>query len=123
MNHCRVKEVAGTLKGGHVDPSGLSSSDRDDCLGRMRRDMFHGADTIRVEASLDRVTVISPRGKTVERPVSLTPQKEADGSFRVSGQLDLSLSAIGSEPVKGPLNAFRVKDRVEIHFDVVFQPA
>src|SRR5690606_11695914 len=33
--------VSGTLKGGRLDPRGLSASDRDDVLTKMRKDVFH----------------------------------------------------------------------------------
>jgi len=48
-------------------------------------------------------------------------EDEGKGSAaRVRGDLVVSLSALGSSTVKGPMNAFRVKDAVEISFDVVF---
>jgi hypothetical protein len=119
----RAIDVVGTLKHGKVDTGALSPSDREDILGKMRREVFHGADAITIEASVERVKVISPKGKTLEKAVSLKPEKRDDGSLRVEGQLDISLNAIGSDPVKGPMNAFRVKDVVEVHFDLVFQPA
>lgn len=116
-------EVAGTLKSGRVDANALSPSEREDILDKMRREVFHGAENVTVEASLERVKVISPRGKTVEKSISTVPQTEDDGSRRARGTIALSLSALGSDPVKGPMNAFRVKDEVEVHFDIVFQPA
>lgn len=120
-------EVGGTLKSGRVDPHGLSPSDRDDVLDKMRKDVFHGsAGAVRIEATLEgpskaRVRVISPSGRTVERSVPVRIDS-SDGTQRVSGSLDLSLHAIGSDAVKGPMNAFRVKDKVEVLFDVVFKP-
>ena len=119
----RAIDVVGTLKNGKVDASALSPSDREDILGKMRREVFHGGDAVTIEASIEHVKVISAKGKTVERAVSLNPETQNDGSLRVQGKLDISLNAIGSDPVKGPMNAFRVKDNVEVHFDVVFQPA
>lgn len=116
-------DVVGTLKGGKVDSGALSPSDREDILEKMRREVFHDAASVTVEASVERVKVISPTGKTVERAVSLRPQKADDGSLRVQGRIDISMNAFGAVPVKGPMNAFRVKDVVEVHFDVVFQPA
>lgn len=124
-------DVGGTLKNGVVDPDGLTRTDREDCLGKMRREVFQarGADDrVTIEADLDdgraRVRVATPNGKTVERVVPLRATTADDGTLRVSGSLDLSLTAIGSYPVKGPMNAFRVKDRVEVIFDVAFgQPA
>jgi hypothetical protein len=122
-------EVAGTLKGERVDPNGLSPSDRADCLEKMVRDVFHtrasDGDVVRVEASLEahgaRVRITPPRGRAVERTVALRIAREGEGT-RVTGRFDLSLEALGSDPVKGPMNAFRVKDQVEVLFDVVFAP-
>ena len=121
-------DVNGTLKHGRVDLSGLSSSERADVLEKMRREVFHTNDgTVHVEATLvsestARVSVTPPKGRKVERSVSVKVASE-DGDVRVSGALEVSLTAIGGGTVKGPMNAFRVKDGVAIHFDVVFVPA
>ena len=121
-------EVAGTLKDGRVDPNGLSPSDREDCLVKMRRDVFHTtsgtAAIVRIEATLEaekaRVRLVPPNGRALERVVPVRLQPEGDAGTRVSGRFDVSLSAIGSDPVKGPMNAFRVKDSVEVLFELVF---
>lgn len=125
-------DVAGTLKNGRVDPAGLSPSDREDVLRKMRREVFHERDeassVVRIEATLEtgkeagkaRVRVIPPNGRAVERSASVRLEPEGDTGARASGSFELSLDAIGSDPVKGPMNAFRVKDSVEILFDVVF---
>jgi hypothetical protein len=43
---------------------------------------------------------------------------------RVSGRLELSIAGLGGGTVKGPMNAFRVKDTVEVLFDLEWrQPA
>lgn len=121
-------DVAGTLKSGRVDPHGLSPSDRADCLEKMRRDVFHGGEgnvsvTGRLlSATQARLTITPPKGRTVERAVSLRIVSE-DNAFRASGTFEVSLAALGSNPVKGPMNAFRVKDGVEVVFDAVFVPA
>lgn len=124
-------EVGGTLKNDIVDPKGLSAAEREDCLGKMRREVFQtkvAGDVVRIEADLDgghaRVRVIPPNGKAVEKLLPLRPSTGGDGALRVAGVVEVSLTAIGSWPVKGPMNAFRVKDRVEVIFDVTFsQPA
>lgn len=122
-------EVAGILKGDSVDERGLSPSDRDDCLSKMRKDVFQsGASaTVRVHIVLDggsaRVKIVPPNGRSVERTMRPTVSDEGEGRVRVKGALDVSLASIGSATVKGPMNAFRVKDRVEILFDVMFYPA
>jgi hypothetical protein len=123
-------DLHGTLKDGRVDPNGLSPSDREDLIGKMRHDVFHtrgdASAVVRVEGTLDagkaRVRVVPPKGRTVERSVTLRLEPEGAGA-RVSGQLDLSLKEIGSDPVKGPMNAFRVKDSIELLFDLVFSEA
>jgi hypothetical protein len=118
-------EVAGVLKDGRVDEQILSASDRRDILDKMRRDVFHaGADArVRVEATLDekgtaRVKIVPPSGKSID----VTSRPDVEGT-RVRGSVEISLSAIGSDVVKGPMNAFRVKDVVVVRFDVLFQPA
>ena len=122
-------EVAGVLQGDRVDERTLSASDRDDILGKMRKDVFQsGASaSVRVEVTVDggsaKIRIVPPNGRAVERTTRPKITEEADGKVRVSGTIDLSLAAIGSATVKGPMNAFRVKDRVEILFDVVFAPA
>jgi hypothetical protein len=122
-------EVSGTLKDGRLDPRGLSAEGRQDCLGKMRADVFHlGAradGVVRVEALLDgakaRVRVVLPNGRSVERSIDVRFEATA-GTLRASGALQLSLNALGSATVKGPMNAFRVKDTVEVLFEAVFQP-
>ncbi len=124
-------DVAGTLKSGRVDPSGLSPSDREDVLRKMRHDVFHAKDpgaSVRVEATVEagkaRVRVVPPNGRAVERSVPVRLEAATDaGTARVSGRFELSLDALGSDPVKGPMNAFRVKDTVEVAFDVTFVEA
>ena len=113
--------VAGVLRGESVDPQGLSDGDKKDCLAKMRREVFGDAvrDVVRVEARLDgrsaHVKVLLPSGKSFERSVPV----EVDGR-RVKGELEISLFKIGAPVVKGPMNAFRVKDAVRVLFDVSF---
>jgi hypothetical protein len=127
-------EVAGTLKDGRVDPGGLSPSEREDVLAKMRKDVFHvfhvGGGTnavVRVEGTLDagkgRVRIVPPNGRTVEQSIVARVDAEGDHAVRASGSFAMSLEALGSDPVKGPMNAFRVKDTVELLFDLVFTQA
>jgi hypothetical protein len=117
-------DVLGTLSKdkSKVDPQGLSPSDREDCLGKMRKDVFHATTgNVIVEAKIDtgkaRVTITTPNGKSITtRAINLA----TDDATSVTGTLEVSLSAMGSDTVKGPMNAFRVKDIVEIVFDVTF---
>lgn len=121
-------EVAGVLEGDTVDERGLSAGERADCLEKMRKDVFSaGASAmVRVSVVLDggsaRVRITPPNGRAIERTMRPAVTDAGDGRVRVKGALDVSLASIGSATVKGPMNAFRVKDRVEILIDVVFEP-
>jgi hypothetical protein len=120
--------VGGVLgRDGRVDERGLNPSERRDCLSKMCSDVFHsGADgLVLVQLQLDgpsaRVRVVPPNGKAVE--VVIEPDVRADGdAVLASGSFELSLMAIGADVVKGPMGAFRVKDRVKVLFDVRFAP-
>jgi hypothetical protein len=127
-------DVAGILSGSRVDArvdsGGLSPSDREDCLRKMRHDVFHatGDEAVRVEGRADeaeraRVRVLPPHGRPVEQSISVRVEREQqDEVTRVSGSFEVSLSALGSSTVKGPMNAFRVKDGVTVLFELVFRP-
>jgi hypothetical protein len=105
----------------------LAQAERRDCIAKMQKDVFHSGPegVVRAEARFDakasmvRVRVTPPSGKTVEAVVRPEVSTEAE-TVRAKGQLEISLAAIGSDVVKGPMNAFRVKDKVAITFDVVF---
>jgi hypothetical protein len=118
--------VAGVLgKDGRVDERGLSAGEKTDAATKMQHDVFHaGKDAVvRVEAVLDggsaRVRIAPPNGKAVDVVVRADVRAEGE-SVRATGSFDVSLSALGSDVVKGPMNAFRVKDKVKVLFDVVF---
>jgi hypothetical protein len=121
--------VGGVLgRDGRVDERGLNPSERRDCLSKMYSDVFHSSPDglVLVQLQLDgpsaRVRVVPPNGKAVE--VVIEPQVRNDGDAVIaSGSFELSLMAIGSDVVKAPLGAFRVKDRVTVLFDVRFAPA
>lgn len=120
-------EVAGALKGGHLDPEAIEADDRREIVAKMRDVVFRSSDpaaAVRVEAIIDgedaRVTVTAPGGQRVERAARVQLSPEGDG-VRASGALDLLLSSLGAGAVRGPMNAFRVKDAVRVHFDVLFQ--
>lgn len=118
--------VSGVLgKDGSVDERGLSPTDRRECLAKMYNDVFHARPdaVVRVEVHLEgesaRVRVTPPNGKSVEIVVRADIHVDAD-EVRASGKLEVSLSAIGSDTVKGPMGAFRVKDKIRVSFDIAF---
>ena len=120
--------VAGTLgKDGCVDERGLNPSERRDCIAKMHHDVFHARPdaVVKLEVHLDgdraRVRIVPPNGRAIEEVLSPTMHRDERGSVRASGAFDVSLMAIGSDLVKAPLNAFRVKDKVRVSFEVVFE--
>lgn len=124
----RAIAISGVLgKDGRVDERGLSPSEKADAAAKMQHDVFHasGDAVVKIEAHLDgpsaRVRVVPPNGKSVE--VIVRPDVRAEGdTLHATGTFELSLSALGSDVVKGPMGAFRVKDKVKVLFDVVFAP-
>jgi hypothetical protein len=118
-------------KNGNLDERGLSPSEQRDCLAKMQHDVFHARPdaVVRLEVHLDggsaRVRLVPPNGRAVESVIRTDVHPDGNGlrGLRAKGSFEISLAAIGSEVVKGPLNAFRVKDKVKITFDVRFAPA
>lgn len=111
--------VAGVLgKDGAIDTRTLSASDHRAILEKMRADVFRGDGLVVVDADREVARLTFPNGRTVETPW----RAEREEGQRVVGELSLSLEAIGSNVVRGPMNAFRVKDRVVVAFDLVFVP-
>jgi FtsP/CotA-like multicopper oxidase with cupredoxin domain len=123
-------EVAGVLKGERVDEHGLSPGERHDVLAKMKKEVFHAGDAadarVVVEATLEkgsaRLKVTTPNGRTFEATTKAALTEEGAG-VRASGAFELSLSRIGSDVVKGPMGAFRMKDKVQVLFDLLLQPA
>ena len=121
--------VAGVVgRDGRVDDRGLNPTERRDCIAKMYTDVFHARPDAMVlvqvqrDGASARVRIVPPNGKAVE--VVIRPEVVPDGGdLRASGSFEVSLMAIGSDVVKGPMGAFRVKDLVKVSFDVVFAPA
>lgn len=119
-------EVNGVLKNGQVDLGSPTGFERKEILSKMRKEVFHARPNdnasvrafVTVDAGKARVRVVTPSGREVTREVRF--ERKGDTEMRVSGSVSLSLQDIGSDVVKGPMNAFRVKDAVEVVFDVVF---
>src|SRR6185295_2978151 len=101
--------VVGARKKNVVDPSALSASERADIEQKIRAEVLPGGEHVRVVVALE-----GARARlTVTTPVSRAREEGNSGEIVVSGQCDLSLKALGIAPVKGPMNAFRLSDRVE----------
>ena len=114
--------VEGVLAKGRVDTATLAESDKRDILEKMRREVFASDDgVVRIEGTRDVIRLIVPNGRSLSLPAATIDSSE--GRVAVVGSFEVSMAALGAKPVKGPMGAFRVKDRVLVHFDVVFQPA
>lgn len=106
-------EVRGVRRGGRLDTTTLSAADRDAILAKMRSDVFHGDGALALVVTRDAVRVRPPHRPEVRAPLALDL-----GPTSARGSFELSLAALGASPVKGPMNAFRVKDRVRIEFEL-----
>ncbi len=118
--------VAGVLHGDRVDTSGLSSSDRLEIERKIREEVFLGTKEVHVrgrghEWDKVEVTVESPLGK-MSMPISIRGT-EADGRVRVAGRTEVFMTKLGLREVKGPLGAFKLKDAIEVNFEITLQPA
>jgi len=117
----RSIRVVGAVKRGKVDTSILSTGDRATIESQIRDNVLPG-DEIVARGTLDgsraTIEVTGPRGKArVTCDVAVTHDGEAR---RAKGRVELSLAALGCPPVRGPMGAFRVSDRVQVDFDLVF---
>lgn len=116
--------VEGVVKRGTTDRGVLSSGDRDTIERQIRDDVLRGAD-VRVrgtrEGAKARIQIDAPTGHA-EVACAVEVRSEADTTF-ARGEVELSLRALGVAPVKGPMGAFRVADRVRVRFELAFAPS
>lgn len=117
--------VTGTLHGERVDTSALSPSDRAEIAQKIRTEVFSATKEIRATArgqSRERaeLTVDATSGRT-SIPASITVTDQG-GLTAVRGRVELSMKKLGLREVKGPLNAFRVSDTVEVLFELTLRP-
>jgi hypothetical protein len=117
--------VTGVLHGKNVDEGALSEKDRADILHKMR-DAIGGDGVVTISATTDdekkaAFDVKLPRGASSARaPIDVTKSDGATEAREARGEVELSLSTLGVREVKGPLNAFRLSDRVRVIFRVTF---
>ncbi|MFO0614595.1 MAG: hypothetical protein U0414_18565 [Polyangiaceae bacterium] len=126
----RAIKVDGVRKSGQVDRSVLSASDRSDIEKKIREDVLRSSE---VKVTVPLPGVPSPGSTTADATVEVGGYRSSvplrltiatkDGRTHAAGRAKVSLSALKIPPVKGPLNAFRVDDDVEIVFDVAFSAA
>jgi hypothetical protein len=114
--------VRGVMKRGKLDPNVLSEGDRETIERQIRGEVLAGTHVIArgaLEAGLASIEIAAPSGKT--RIACALRIVDEEGGKRVRGETEVSLAAIGAPPVKGPMGAFRVKDRVRVEIDLIFR--
>jgi hypothetical protein len=122
--------VAGTLDGERLDPTGLAPKDRVDVERKVRSEVLpvrevaaHGRGTLAEVGAAGSGELQLTLGRTTARTrvsFELTPLE--GGAYAVTGRCVLSLEELGIRPVKGPLGAFRLKDDVEVRFELTVRP-
>lgn len=118
--------VAGTVRSDVVDPAGLSADDRREIEQKLRDQILRGTSEVRVRASgrtRDRaegqVELASGRGHIT---APLTTRERPGGIMEVSGACWVSMRELGIPEVKGPLGAFKLRDEIEVRFELTLRP-
>ena len=123
----RSLTVEGVLRGDVVDPAVLSAGDREQILSKMREDIFGSTSNVEVRAQGSRrdrgEAVITSGRASMRAPLTLSVKEREDKTLHATGSFEVSIKAVGGKPVKGPLGAFAVKDRVTIRFALTLIPA
>lgn len=116
-------EVAGAIKDGRVDPSGVSAKDKRDILDNLRNKVFKGfkAELIRFEAQdIDRsedglegtgTLHIPPHRHDLDFEIALT-------GGRATCTVRLHQPDWGIRPFKAPLGVLKVQPDIEVKIDV-----
>lgn len=118
--------VTGQLHGDRLDSAGISASDRAEIEQKLRDEVLTGSKEIIVRGhgtpwNRAEITVETARGKM---PLSVALRAtEQDDTIRISGRTEVLLSKLGVREIKGPLGAFKVKDAVEVLFEITLRPA
>jgi len=113
--------VRGVTKRGKLDTSILSTGDCESIERQIRDEILLGSPLV-ARGALDakRATIeVIAHAHTTRITCAVTVTTEGVGK-RARGRAEVSLAALGAPPVKGPMGAFRVKDRVRVDFDLVF---
>ncbi|AKT41902.1 hypothetical protein [Chondromyces crocatus] len=118
--------VAGTLRGERLDPSALSASDRGEIERRVRDEVLRGTQEVKIQASGRTRTRAEVRivlqGAETRLSAALDTREGPGGALTVSGSCRLSLRDLKIAEIKGPLGAFKIRDDVEVRFDITLRP-
>lgn len=113
--------VSGVMKRGKLDAGVLSPNDRTTIERQIAIEILAVPEVVArgvLEGARATIEVVTARARTrIACPVSVLDE---GAGKRARGCAEVSLAALGAPPVKGPMGAFRVKDRVRVEFDLVF---
>ncbi len=121
--------VSGVMKRGKLDASVLSDTDREAIERQIRDEVLRGPELTAhgtLEGSRAVIEIRTPRGTArVTCDVVVTTQACSDGGNawhekRARGLEEVSLSAVGAPPVKGPMGECRVYYRFSVEFVLLF---
>ena len=121
--------VAGAVKRGKVDASALSASDRQSIERQIQAEVLRGGVEVVARGALAggrraKIEIIASTGRAeVACDVDVVRAADGGASSSVKGAFDLSLRSLGIAPVKGPLGAFKLSDRVRVTFELAFADA
>jgi hypothetical protein len=113
-------EILGARKGERLDESALSPSDREEIKKKLVSSLGAQSKDARIEVT---ITMSENRAALQVRLPCGSSRTDADVTLsddtkRAKGSCTLSLRAMGVPEVKGPLNAFRLKDRIEVSYEL-----
>jgi hypothetical protein len=127
-------KVRGARKGGSIDESALSASDRAEIERKIQKEVLAAAEVVTslsCDASLAKVAEDGRRtvpatgnvevGRARATVSSSVTLQVSSGRVVAEGKVVLNLPALGISPPKGPLGAFKLKDDVEVVFQLSFQ--
>ncbi len=119
-------KVEGVLKGTALDRSVLADNDRAEIERKIQREVLSASPVLEARAkgasrtSGDATITLGQASERVRLTQSVDEAEE--GALRVSGRFKLLLSALDIKPIKGPMGAFRVKDGVELCYELKLIP-
>jgi hypothetical protein len=118
--------VAGALRGDSLDTNTLSPKDRADIERKIREEVLSAGPEVRARAAgsaPDRGEATVSIGSSSARVhVSHAKTEPSGAGFSVTGRAEVSLRALNIREVKGPLNAFRLRDTIEVLYTIVILP-
>jgi len=122
--------VRGTVKRGQVDESGLKPGEKADVEKKIRKDVLK-ASSVSIEARGTApegesdvrcdLTIAVGAGRAVV-PTRASVERKELGEIVVKGSATVKLSALSIKPVKGPLGSFKLKDGVEVSYELALRP-